>query len=439
MRDTGSRMWKIALAVCGIFIIANTIPANSARAHDVSGKAAPKVDKKKPTVKILQPKKNAKVLEDSVLVNGSASDNVEVASVWWRVNGGSWQPASGTKQWTATVPLISGANTVEVYSQDAIGNVSTHASLPLTNLKGLLHSYWPMHDGDVKDYTGAMGASTITFENTGTPQSFDMIMDFDDADSEVMHYQLGANDSQLLLTGLEALGYSFDINPSLIELDATLLDKGGSKKSSAIGSLQGTNIPINMTVSVKNAGTVTVPAGTYTNCKQVSDAITARVPGFGAVSASSENYYLARGVGAIKVGVFQVTGTKARLVGWQDLVSGTVGGFDVTTLVSASARKSGLATGGSPAVLGKTSEKALPQVETQTPSAVLEFTRYDDGESQLALRGKPGCSYVIEAGAPDENGGRIWMPVWTGELTENVLSLSVPNPGPGMLFRARER
>ncbi|MGO9022204.1 MAG: hypothetical protein ACLQVJ_28030 [Syntrophobacteraceae bacterium] len=154
-------------------------------------------------------------------------------------------------------------------------------------------------------------------------------------------------------------------------------------------------------------------------------------------SASSQGYVLARGVGVIKAVVLELSGGTFRLMGWEDLVSGPVAGVDVGNMASVAADKSGPVTGASLDGLIKTNEQAMPELQIDTPLAVLEFTRYDDGKSKLVLRGRSGYGYVVEAGAQDESGDLIWTPLWAGVLTEGPLSLSVPDSGAGTVYRVR--
>ena len=49
-----------------------------------------------------------------------------------RLNGGAWQPATGTNAWSRTVTLANGANLVEVRARDTIGNYSAIASVAMT-------------------------------------------------------------------------------------------------------------------------------------------------------------------------------------------------------------------------------------------------------------------------------------------------------------------
>jgi hypothetical protein len=390
-----------------------------------------------PTIKILGPKPNTIVAGNSVVVYGSASDKNGIASVWWCVDGGAWQQTSGTKSWTTTVPLVPGANTVEVYSQDPAGNVSAVASLSITSLENLVSSYWPMNDGDEKDYTGVLGTVTVSFAATGS-QSFDMTVTPVDksGDSGDMQYELDENDN-LLLDGEDVLQYTLDFEPPLVELTATLLAKGGSAKSSSVGTILGVNVSITQTVSVTKAGTVRVPVGKFSDCVTCSQAITARARGQSA-SASSQSYVLAPGVGAIKMAVLEASGGSFKLLGWENLVSGTVNGVPIGDSASAEVRKSVREDEAKLADMIKTDDKTLPGLQVETPLAKLEFTRYDDGESQLVLKGKPGRGYVLEAGSPNENGDVVWESIWTGILSEKSLSLPVRDPAVGTLYRVRE-
>jgi hypothetical protein len=65
----------------------------------------------------------------SLTVTGTASDNIGVSSVSLQVDGGGWQPASGTTSWS--VPLAgftAGSHTVTAKAADAAGNTRTASS-----------------------------------------------------------------------------------------------------------------------------------------------------------------------------------------------------------------------------------------------------------------------------------------------------------------------
>lgn len=60
----------------------------------------------------------------SINFSGTAKDNVGVSNVTWSSSTGPSGTAKGTTSWTATVPLITGANQITVRAYDAAGNSS---------------------------------------------------------------------------------------------------------------------------------------------------------------------------------------------------------------------------------------------------------------------------------------------------------------------------
>jgi hypothetical protein len=58
----------------------------------------------------------------TIAFSGTASDNVGVTKVTWSTNTGSSGTASGTTNWSATIPLLTGSNVVIVRAYDAASN-----------------------------------------------------------------------------------------------------------------------------------------------------------------------------------------------------------------------------------------------------------------------------------------------------------------------------
>lgn len=86
-----------------------------------------------PTVAISSPASNAKVTNSTVVVKGTANDNIAVASVQYRLGNAQgtndYQAAVGTNSWTATINnLIPGPNTIQVFALDTSSNASTVVS-----------------------------------------------------------------------------------------------------------------------------------------------------------------------------------------------------------------------------------------------------------------------------------------------------------------------
>jgi uncharacterized repeat protein (TIGR02543 family) len=86
-----------------------------------------------PTVAITSPKNGADVTSPTVLVQGTAKDNVAVAAVYCQLvnaNGSNaWQLATGTNTWSITLTnLIPGENTIRAEAIDTSSNISKIAS-----------------------------------------------------------------------------------------------------------------------------------------------------------------------------------------------------------------------------------------------------------------------------------------------------------------------
>ncbi len=81
-------------------------------------------DVQRPAVAITAPVNGQRWSNSVFNLHGTASDNWQVVSVQYQVNGTGWNTATGTNNWSANVTLIPGNNTIQVYAVDAGGNNS---------------------------------------------------------------------------------------------------------------------------------------------------------------------------------------------------------------------------------------------------------------------------------------------------------------------------
>ena len=81
-----------------------------------------------PTIAFTSPVNNAKFTNNILTLTGTAGDNVSVARVEYRINGGLFSVASGAANWSATLTLPPGTNAIQVKSVDDAGNESALAS-----------------------------------------------------------------------------------------------------------------------------------------------------------------------------------------------------------------------------------------------------------------------------------------------------------------------
>ncbi len=86
----------------------------------------PPADTTPPSLLILSPASSTySTLASTIVVRGTASDNVGVDHVTWSVSSGWSGRATGTTSWsTPAIPLFVGANTIVIHAYDAAGNSS---------------------------------------------------------------------------------------------------------------------------------------------------------------------------------------------------------------------------------------------------------------------------------------------------------------------------
>ena len=90
------------------------------------------LDVTKPTNTITAPTTGQHMTNALATVVGTARDNWGVAGVWYQLNNGAWNATATTNgwtNWTTTLKLTAGTNTVKAYAMDLGGNFSTTNSL----------------------------------------------------------------------------------------------------------------------------------------------------------------------------------------------------------------------------------------------------------------------------------------------------------------------
>lgn len=85
-------------------------------------------DVQKPVLTITAPTPNEIWTNAGFTVAGKVTDNGPGGAVWYQLNGGNWNLAGGWSNWTASVTLHPGTNTVAAYAVDAAGNASATIS-----------------------------------------------------------------------------------------------------------------------------------------------------------------------------------------------------------------------------------------------------------------------------------------------------------------------
>lgn len=136
-----------------------------------------KADTNRPTVAITSPAANAKVTGASVTVQGTASDNLGVGLVQYRLENAAgtndYQDATGTNKWSAIVSdLIAGPNTVRVRAFDISSNLSATVARTFTYvITGPLDLSTTGNGRVSPNYSNAPLAIGGTYTLTATPGS----------------------------------------------------------------------------------------------------------------------------------------------------------------------------------------------------------------------------------------------------------------------------
>ena len=87
------------------------------------------VDTNKPTVSITNLVSGQRVSNAVFTVKGTATDNWMVSNVWYQLNSGGWNNATGTTNWLAILDLTPGTNILMACAVDTTGNKSTTNSV----------------------------------------------------------------------------------------------------------------------------------------------------------------------------------------------------------------------------------------------------------------------------------------------------------------------
>ncbi len=281
----------------------------------------------RPVTVITYPLSSARLTTNALLFRGTARDNAGVSAVYCRLNRGEWQTASGASSWRFPCELRSGPNHLDVFAADAAGNCSTTNSVSVLCMQDLLPTYWPMNHGDSKMFSGTNGMAAVDF--TEMSGGFAMTLQTANYGGDTI-YQYSSNRASLLLTGGYSDSTNFSFSPPVVELTETQLAIGGSRSKAGFILMQGKRFAVTVTTTVTSAGTVTVPAGAYNDCRRVTVKVVKTASGR---TFSMESHVLAPRVGIIRVGIYRAAATSGfAFAGWADLVEGTVNGVDVRDL-----------------------------------------------------------------------------------------------------------
>jgi hypothetical protein len=134
-----------------------------------------KTDTNRPTVLVSSPAANAKLTNSTVTVKGTASDNLAVASVQYRLENSAgtndYQDATGTNNWSGVISnLVAGTNIVRVRAYDTSSNLSLTVARPFVYVLTSPLDLSTTGNGHVSpNYSNAALAIGTTYTLTATP------------------------------------------------------------------------------------------------------------------------------------------------------------------------------------------------------------------------------------------------------------------------------
>lgn len=107
-------------------------------------------DTVKPKLEIKAPDSNSRVLIPQLTMTGTAEDNTGLARVEYKSGSEDWQPAVGTKNWSAMVALAPGENLILVRAVDVAGNYSDEEKRTFRRIVMTPVSLTTLGDGSIK-------------------------------------------------------------------------------------------------------------------------------------------------------------------------------------------------------------------------------------------------------------------------------------------------
>ena len=192
-----------------------------------------------------------------------------------------------------------------------------------------VQTYFPMHHGDSKTYTSNQyGGSVYQYQQTSKNGNLAWL-ETDSVDGSQAYY--GFSGDKLVMYGAEALGTSLDFDSPLTILRNNQILNGGAIESQTTLFVEGFRVNLSYTGTVRKIGTVTVPAGTFSDCIELSMTFSYSAEGESESIELGDVWVLAPDVGKIKI---IIADQFMNFLGWMELDHGTAGGKDVANLVS---------------------------------------------------------------------------------------------------------
>lgn len=168
-----------------------------------------------PSVRVRAPLNGERWTNASFTISGTAADNWQVASVQYQVNGGGWNPADGTNDWSAEIALNPGTNWVQVYAVDNSGNQSATVTVAVDYVvASQLTVNYSGPGGIVPNYSNAWLEVGRNYTVTAVPPATWGFSGWTDGNGDTL---TGAKALTFTMEpGLELVGSAFAVAPQIV-------------------------------------------------------------------------------------------------------------------------------------------------------------------------------------------------------------------------------
>ena len=217
----------------------------------------------------------------------------------------------------------------EIESEDLRGLARAPSSLAALAAQSTVQKYFPMQGGDSKTYTSTAYSSAVYTYSQTTKNGNTAWREDDSVDGSQTYY--GYSGDNLVMYGADTSDLSLSFDSALTILSSSQIANGGTIQSQTTLQVQGIRLTVRYTGTVRALGSVTVPAGTFDDCIELSMMFSYTAEGESGSMDLGDVWVLAPDVGKTKVAIMDQYGNSH---GWFVLDHGTAGGTDVESLVA---------------------------------------------------------------------------------------------------------
>jgi hypothetical protein len=198
-------------------------------------------------------------------------------------------------------------------------------SVPLTSPSSvnLTEQYWPMHDGDWRILENTIQGEYISLNESYSYDFWNNMFLLYISESD--YFAFGYEGDNVMWYGLGSDWFTLWFDTPIIFVKGSALPSGGNWAGTTTTSYGGVRLTIRASFTLTVAGTVTIPLGTFSDCRKLALSFSVSAPGQGQ-SLSTEALMLTPGTGYIQEAVL---GNNDQFAGWANLTSGEVGGVQV--------------------------------------------------------------------------------------------------------------